>query len=191
MFIAIAGKCTAYIHNVNRKWWVTMREVKHSLLVSRHWKSLCNNNDGSHYVFHWRIIGVEINPCHRTLSINTMSHNVSYGRGAGEVTDGMVSLHWALDSARPSWMVSASGRTSGRTALLQMSTLRLRVILCVKCPSTWPFDLIFKWVPRRQRRCILRVLDFPRRRCPLTASRYQCWIRIQSCPRRVSWYRAK
>ena len=43
MFIATTQKYTKYIHNVNRKWWVTMREVKHSLLVPRHWKSLCKN----------------------------------------------------------------------------------------------------------------------------------------------------
>ena len=47
MFIATTQKYTKYIHNVNRKWWVTMREVKHSLLVPRHWKSLCKNRSTS------------------------------------------------------------------------------------------------------------------------------------------------
>ena len=47
MFIATTQKYTKYIHNVNRKWRVTMREVKHSLLVPHHWKSLCTNRSTS------------------------------------------------------------------------------------------------------------------------------------------------
>ena len=118
-----------------------MREVKHSLLVSRHWKSLCNNNDGSHYVFHRWIIGVEINPCHRTLSINTMSHNVSYWQRCwgGDRWYGIVALSFRFDEA---FLDGIGIRTDLRTdgAIANVNTAAASNSLC-----QMPFDMAVRF----------------------------------------------